>query len=295
MSELALPAGIHDGIPADTYHTDPAEQPSLTASIASILCQRSPRHAWAAHPRLNPDHERAEEPKYDIGTAAHALLLEGADICHVIDAADWRTKAARDARDAARESGRIPLLFDQWIRVQQMIDAVRPQLDAIDATPSLLSDGRPEQTLIWKDHGVLCRGRLDWLRDDRQAIDDLKTTAGSANPLDWASRRLWDIGADLHAAFYIRGLKALTGTDPQFRFVVVETQPPYAVSVVSLTPAALTLANEKIDWALRTWRDCLATDTWPAYTPQVAYATPPPWEETRWLEARHLEEEAKAA
>lgn len=295
MSELDLTTGIIDALPADHYHADPCEQPSLSSSIAKLLCDRSPRHAWTNHPRLNPEFERPDEQKFDVGTAAHAMLLDGQDICTPCDFPDWRTKAAREARDQAREQGRIPLLLDQWVRAKDMVAAVRAQLDQVDAQPPLLTAGKPEQTIVWQDGGVTCRARIDWLRDDHQAVDDLKTTSGTANPREWAHRRLWDMGADIQVAFYQRGLKHLTGHVPDFRFVVVETAPPYALSVISLAPSALALAREKVDYAISTWRTCMATGEWPAYAPRVAHAESPAWAEMQWLEARQLDQEAKAA
>ena len=284
--------GVYD-LPAERYHSDPCEQPSLSASIARLMCARSPRHAWWAHPRLNPDFKHVDEQKFDVGTAAHELLLKGETICHVVEADSWRTAVAKEVRAKAREEGLVPLLTHQWAEVEAMIAAVRPQLAEYGAVPSLLTDGKPEQTLIWKEDGVTCRAMLDWLRDDRAAIDDLKTTSGSARPHDW-TRRMYDFGADIQVAFYLRGLKALTGEDAEFRFVVVECAPPYAVSVVSLAPSALELAREKVTWAIATWRQCLETGRWPSYATEVAHVDAPPWEVERWIDA-HYEEEGIAA
>lgn len=285
-----LAPGTYD-MPAAAYHADPCEQPSLSASVAALLCQRSPKHAWAAHPRLNPAHERVDKQVFDVGTASHAMLLQGEDICEPVDAPDWRTKVAREARDAIRERGKIPLLLDQWERVREMVAAVRPQLELVDAAPPLLAAGKAEQTLVWQERGVTCRARLDWLHDDRRAIDDLKSTSRSAHPADWARSSLWGIGADIQAAFYRRGLRALTGADADFRWCVVETAPPYAVSVISLSQSALALANDKVNWAITTWGECLRSGNWPAYGTEVAYAEAPPWEEARWLELRQYDPE----
>ena len=106
----ALPAGIHDGIPAERYHRDPSDRPALTAGTIKTLLAYSPWHAWHNHPRLNPEWAPTYEAKFDLGTAAHALLLQGEDVAQWIDADDWRTKAARDERDQARKEGKVPLL-----------------------------------------------------------------------------------------------------------------------------------------------------------------------------------------
>ena len=53
-----LDAGIHD-IPPREYHADPCPAPSLSRSIAKLLVERSPAHAYAAHPRLGGPRNRA--------------------------------------------------------------------------------------------------------------------------------------------------------------------------------------------------------------------------------------------
>lgn len=285
-------------IPAEQYHADPCDRPSLSASMAAILCTQSPAHARAAHPRLNPNYTRTEEAKYDTGTAAHALLLQGIDHAQVLDFPDWRTNAAKEARDLARADGRIPMLAAQWDDVQAMVAATRSQLDLIDAQPPLFTDGKPEQTLVWEEDGVTCRARLDWLRDDQEAIDDFKTTSRSANPEGWTRSTLYNIGADIQVAMYLRGLQAvtdkITDKNPEFRYCIQETYPPYALSVVSLGPAALELANAKVDYALGVWKRCLEADEWPAYPTRVCFAEPPAWLESQWLEREAREEEMGA-
>lgn len=284
----ALEAGIHQ-ISADVYHADPGAQPSLSASIAHTLLARSPQHAWWEHPRLNPMRRPRASGTLDNGTAAHALLFE-AQKPVIVDADDWRTKAAREARDEARAAGKVALLAKDAVVVQAMCDAIRRQLDQLECDPRPFTAGKPEQSLIWQEpNGVTCRARLDWLRDDRTAIDDLKTTT-TASPREWTRRRLWEDGKDIQAAFYLRGLRALTGSDAVWRFVVVENRPPYALSVIGLAPDALALANAKVETAIQTWARCLETDEWPAWPTQVCYAELPPWEEARWLEQQVLEE-----
>lgn len=280
--------GIHVLAP-DEYHADPCDTPSLSKSIIHLLCTSSPAHARAAHPRLNPLYARQEEQKFDLGTAAHALLLEGRDAVEVVHHGDWRTKDAKEQRDAARALGRIPLLVEHWDAVQAMVAATREQLEAVDATPGFFTDGKPEQTIVWEEDGVTCRALVDWLHDDLSAIDDYKTTSRSANPEGWTRSTLFSIGADVQAEFYTRGVRALTGITPTFRFVVQETQPPFALSVIALGPSVMELARKKVDYALSLWRSCLERDEWPAYGAQVCWASLPPWEESRWLEKEERE------
>lgn len=276
--------GSISSISAAQYHADiMADRPTLSSSIARILIAESPAHAYANHPRLNSAYAPPVEQKFDIGTVVHQLLLDENARVEVIHFDSWRTKESQQCADAARAAGKTPLLAKDWARAQEIADAIRVQVAGLDVDPPLLTDGQPEQTLTWEENGVACRARLDWLRDDRAAIDDIKTTSKSASPDTW-SRTVFSMGYDVQAAFYLRGVKAVTGAEPEFRLAVCETSPPYALAVIGMSPAALALANDKLDWALGVWQKCLADDSWPGYAKRVAYAVPPSWEETRWLE-----------
>jgi hypothetical protein len=252
---------------------------------------QSPLHAYWQHPRLNPEYITTNSTTFDLGTAVHDLFLRGLDdTAVIIDAADWRTKEAQTARDAARKQGLVPLLAKDVERVQAMVYAIRDQLAARDDEPALFDAGKPEQTFVFRDRGVLCRSRLDWLHDDYSAADDVKTTGVSANPFSWTRTTMWNIGADIEAVFHSRAVKAITGIEPVFRFFVIENQPPYASSIVSLAPSALALANDKVDRAIETWKRCLDSGIWPAYTKEICYAEAPPWSEQQWLEQQAIAE-----
>jgi len=285
VSAVTAP-GIYD-LPASVYHADPCPEPSLSCSIAKRLCLASPAHVRQEHPRLNPDAEQEECEAFDLGTAAHALFLEGKGGVAIIDAKDWRTTAAKEARETARRAGLTPILTKQWDHVQAMVAAIRQQLDQHDDGAAIFAGGgEPERTLIWQEpSGTWCRARLDWLRPHRStwAIDDYKTTGGSASPDVWI-RSMFAAGTDIQAAWYLRGLYVLTGYVGQFRFVVQELDPPYVLSVISLGPAALMLAEKKCLYALDHWERARQTNDWIGYPRQTCYAELPAWHEAAWLE-----------
>ena len=277
-------SGIYT-ISAEEYHADHGLTPSLSASTAHILCSQSPLHAWTASRRLNPNFVEEESTAMDVGKVAHALLLEGIEITEVLDYPDWRTNAAKAARDVARQAGKVPLLKQKWSHVQALVFAAKRQLaDHADASHALLG-GKPEQSLFWFDeeYGINGRARLDYLSDDRKQITDLKTSGITANP-DAVSRSLFQNGLDIQAEWYRRGVKILTGVEAEFRFVFVETVPPYALSVIALGPEAQVMAQKKIAWAAEAWKKCLDSGKWPGWPNKTCFAELPPWEEARWLE-----------
>lgn len=285
--------GVYD-IDAATYHADKLMAvPTLSSSIAKILVDSTPLHAWWNHPRLNPDFEKDDNKKFDFGNAMHAALLGGASIA-VIAADDYRTKAAQEQRDAALARGSVPVLPHQMAAVQAACAAVYRQLRDHEAKDAL-SKGRPEMTVIWNDGGIAARARLDWLPDDAEktgVVYDLKTTT-DANPQVW-QRRLFDLGADIQAVWYARGLRAVLGiANPVFRFIVVECDPPHALSVVQLSPSALDLATRKVDEAMALWAECLAENRWPGYPPFVFHVDSPPWKAQQFEDRQQVNARAE--
>jgi hypothetical protein len=275
--------GMHDAIPEDEYHADAA----LSSGIAKLLIDRSPAHAWTAHPTLNPAWQPEVEDKFDIGTSAHRLLLEGDDCIVEGDYKDWRSGEAKAFREDVRALGQVPLLIPQANRVREMVEKARMQMDELYNDLYLFVGGKPEQALWWEDdHGVMCRARIDWLHDDTYAVDDYKTTSASSDPAKW-ERTMYGMGADVQVAFYLRGLRKTYGLpkdDLEWRFVVQESYPPYALSVVTLAPSAMAVANDKVQKAIDLWALCLEKDFWPAYPTRVASIEIPTWEELRWLD-----------
>lgn len=289
-------AGIYS-ISSAAYHADEigCDAPSLSASIATILLRDSPKHAHAAHPLLGGG-VKEESETFDLGTAAHAYILERReDTFVIVNADDWRTKAAQEMRRDARTQGKTPILARQLADVQTMATAVRAQLAAFTDPPPPLTNGKPEQVLVWyePDRAVWCRSRLDWLHDDYSTVDDLKTDGRSAHP-DVFTRSLYGRGGDLQAAFYIRGVKALTGIEPDFRYIVAENSYPFAVSVCALGPEALAHADDQVEQAIQLWGRCLKADHWPGYPTRTCYLEPPAWTLAQWMERRDTDEDAPA-
>lgn len=291
MSIAITKPGVYD-LDRDIYDADPCPAPSLRSSIAHTLIEKTPRHAWMQHPRLNENHEQKTAAHFDLGSAVHMHMLEGESKFAIIEADDWRKKEAKELRDDAREKGLIPLLAKDHEKVIAMAKAFFLQIEHHDDAAGCFQNGKPEQTLIWQEkNGVWCRCLLDWNPNKGNIFHDYKTTASSASADVWGQRSLFDFGGDMQAAFYLRGIrKALGKSQAHFRFVVQETEPPYALNVIALDPASLGMAERKVKHAIRMWGWCLGKNFWPGYPRQTCYVDAPPWVQNRWLAAESREE-----
>jgi hypothetical protein len=264
--------GIYSSIEAADYHADPCPEPSLSKSIAWIMTEQSAAHARLAHPRLNPQHEEENRQSFDLGTAAHAMLLESEQSFVIIGADNFRTKAAQEARDAAYAEGKTPLLESQHEELQTMVAAARQQLP-----PGVFEGGRSEETLVWREGDAWCRARLDYTPDADGVFWDYKTTSGSAEPRAFQNT-FYRMGYHLQARFYLRGIEKLYGRQAEFRFVVQELKPPYAVSPpLGLDAEAEALGDLLAERAIRYWQWCTANNRWPGYAKETHWLELPGW------------------
>ena len=259
-------------IPLSEYIKDPAPRPSLNASVAQVLLEQSPKHAWLAHPRLG-NGAREESSRADLGTIAHGLLLEDdKSRVVVIQADDWRKKVTQEARDEAYAAGKVPILEKDMETVNRMVEAADHCLMGSELCNDWL-DATPEQTLIWKDGATWFRSRPDKLSKDGRVYFDYKTT-GSANPMAFTKVAIRQ-GYDLQAALGQRGVEAIKGVETIVIFVVQEIDAPYAVSLVSLSPQFMDIADNRLEMARRVWDQCHTKKEWPGYSDRVAYVDPP--------------------
>jgi hypothetical protein len=291
-----------DNMPHAIYLADPAPKlipgtrASLSRGTAVTLLQRTPLHAWTEHPKLNPAYMADEDRKFDLGTAAHKVLLEGwaKDFTNpeemgieVLHFDDYRKKDAQEIRDGALAAGRLPVLDHQWIDVVKMVRAARRFLESSKELDWIMKKGTAESTMIWTDHnGSVCRIRPDWIPDDRSLILDYKTTEASAEPGAWSKWIMGATGADVQAAFYGRGLEEETKKPGKFIFLVQEAKPPYACSAIGLNPAEIALADDKVEAASQLWKRCLDANNWPAYPPRVHWIERPAFVEAEWQEKK---------
>ena len=287
---LMLPPGIHLNIPAAAYHADPCGVPSLSSGIARTLLAASPMHAWHRHPRLNPQHtDGGSSDTMDAGTILHKILLgRGGDI-EVIDAADYKANAARAARDAARADGKTPILAHKLDGLHECAKAARQQIEAHPDARHLFEPGDAEAVLIWNEPGITCRAMVDFLpHAPTMPMLDLKTTKMSAAPESW-QRSLISTYC-IQDEFYNSGNAILARPRPPMRFIVIEQDAPYGVSVLCADPSLSAVAAQKVERAKAIWRQCMHSGDWPGYPLHTAHVAAPAWmlsamEDEQFMEA----------
>ncbi len=253
--------GCHLNVPESEYHADPCPSPSLSVSIAKVLINASPRHAWLAHPRLGGQHHESSDTM-DLGSLAHKIMLgKGADI-HAVQADDFRTKEAREERDHYRAKGMIVVLQKHLADAPSMAEAWRMNLwnNHGITIPSVT-----ESTMIWSECGTWFRARADAIDQEGLVIYDLKRTSIQHNKRT-IERHFASMDYAIQAAAYTRGAERThyeTLGRWKFRFLCLEPSPPYSATPVDVDKVFLDLGMLRWDRASQMWGRCVAKRDWP--------------------------------
>lgn len=252
-------------VPENEYHAGP----ELSHSGAKSLLRSPAKYLWE---REHPVHKDV----FDVGTAAHALVLGTPLEIVVVDADDWRTKVAKEAKAEAHAAGQTPLLRDTWAEIQAMRGALMRHRTA----RSLLErEGHSEASIYWTDSatGVPLRCRFDRLttNDGRALGIDYKST-NDASPRGFA-KSVASFEYVQQDPWYLDGLIALGYEDPSFLFIAQEKSAPYLPAVYELRPGDREIGREKNALARQMWRDCTEADVWPAYSEDVQFLDLPRW------------------
>ena len=252
--------GIYEGIPELDYHNDAVLDRakfgrSLSASGAKTLLAQPERFAWER------DHGRPPKDAFDLGGVVHALVLRSGDErIRVIDAYDYRTKAAQEARRKMRDQGLTPINRAEFLEATKIAGAVRRH----PLASAIFSEGRAEVSMFWVDSetGVAVRARMDWLRDN--AIVDLKTSRYGSGTEDAFGTEAARYDYPMAAAVYSDGYAHLTGRHLPFVTVTVETSAPYFVRVYQYTDDDLETGRAKFRRALETFAERESSGDWSA-------------------------------
>lgn len=256
--------------------------PTLNSSLAARLLERSPAHAKYRHPSLGDGEPEPPDNLMNIGSAAHAILLEDASYrIFAVPYDDWRTKRAQEMRDDALAEGRIPLLSRDVAAAHALATNARK---LINESPDLADLGPTlnEHTFFWQeergDTSCWLRCRPDMASEDGLVIISYKTTSMVAEPSAYM-KTLLNGNHDLQAGFEIAGVEHTHGTEGRVRYVwlVGEMEPPYAHSLVGMSQPLRHLALSRFDQAVGRWAECMASGEFPSYSTRITYPEVPVW------------------
>ena len=205
-----------------------------------------------------------DRPAYQIGRAAHALILEGREVFENRYAVGGpvnpktgevfgeRTKAYAEWAEA---QGKPVLTTEQNVLVEQMAASVRAHKCAAE----LLADGVAEGVVRTEYAGMPCQARLDWVHPGRGLVD-LKT----CDSLDWLDTDAKCYGYAHQLAFYRSMLAAVTGESVPVFIIAVEKREPFRTGVWLMGLNILAVGQRENERAMTWLAMCRKTDTWPS-------------------------------
>lgn len=176
-----------------------------------------------------------------LGTAVHTLVLEPEkfdDEIIVSPKFDMRTKFGKQAREEFEEASKGKLVLDEY-----EFDKARGISDSLRSHPFFkehVKGGKAETTMLWEQYGVQCKARVDYVAND--VIYDVKTCQ-DASPNGFA-KQIANFQYHVQAAHYLIGLNKLREVPLEthrFVFLAVESSPPYACGIYTITAEGLTL------------------------------------------------------
>lgn len=280
--------GLYPDVPSAQYRTAAiTPTPALSAGMAHDMMKEdgSPALAWFKSD-LNPNRVDETKAAWDIGQALHLLFLEpdrfDATVME-IGFDEYRTNAAKDARQRARDLGRVPLLEPQYLMVLAMRRALMnecselPFLTAPTFAREGIRGGVAEQSCFWKDPrtGIWCKSRPDYTRQGVRGADIL-VDYKSSGEVD-TDRQAYKLGWHSRAAWYIDGHMAVTGNRAEYWYLPQKKKPPHFARVIRMSEDALDWGRTVNARAIETFDRCLQSGKWPAGNERAEVLDLPKW------------------
>ena len=242
------------------------ETPRLSPSLAGLVLT-CPAKAYARH-RLLGGEQSKSTVAMDKGKLFERLITgHGINDLAVLPFDDWRTKAAKEARDDAIAHGLIPV---KQCEMEEVVDAAQTIRGKIEGLIGLGFDDLDHQCRFeWEADGCACSGVLDCLTvaNDHAIIYDLKKTA-SANPAMLESSVV-KYGYHIQHAAYIEVVEFVY---PHLKgrikaaYIFYEIESPHCVTVAQFDGPLRHLGASKWNAAKKAWLRCLERDEWPEYS-----------------------------
>lgn len=264
--------------------------PALSYS-ESKLVERSPLHLrhWLDHPR----ERRQPGPGMAFGTMTHTALLEPATFDHRYVVGPAVNKNSREWKEFIAYCAEV----GATACTQEDREAAFTCADNVRRHPTagpLFEHGFGEVSCFWTDPvtGLACKARIDWVHPVGKGVQlvDLKTAQDASRAA--FRRSVANLGYHFQADWYEvgYGIAAGVAVSPML-FVVVESEPPYAVACYTLDRWFMAQAKKRNAGIRSLWQDCLDKDDYPGYDPAITDLDAPRYaldEELRELQREEL-------
>jgi len=196
-----------------------------------------------------------QTPTQRVGELVHMRVLEferfKSEVTARPDGLDRRTKAGKEAFEALEKRFPVIVSMDEWEAVEGIAEAARW------ASKGLFNGSSNEVTVHWQKNGVLCRSRIDAVKDG--VVIDLKTCADITQFQRDAIRYRYHV----QAAFYLDALRACGEAAERFAFVVVEKEAPFLSTLFWATDDFVDAGRAAYVRDLEVFRQCRDADYWP--------------------------------
>jgi len=205
-------------------------------------------------------------PVLEFGTAVHCAVLEPETFAERyatrpadIGATIKEGKAFKAAADA---EGKIVLSEEhaRWCA------AIMHRVNENRRMAEWLShDHATEVSLVWERDGFLCRARADLVIPGLNIIADLKTTL-TASPEGFA-RQIGRYHYHTQGAWYVDGMRRLTGQEWTFWLIAAEKHRPFLVTLYELVAGSVAqgAAISECDALFEQYKRCSRERVWPGY------------------------------
>jgi hypothetical protein len=214
------------------------------------------KHAWET-----PSTRRTNQDTLDRGTLGHLFMLEPNRVKDAVALWPSSKRRAGGDWDTFQEANEHKLIIREDDFAEIMFGCA--QARATDAVARLLDGVAIEQSVLWSEYDIRCKGRFDAGKPiDRHGIVnivDLKTTENGIDnrSTDNTTRSL---RYREKMAFYRRGVSKALGVDKydvRCTLIFVQLSPPYGVNVKPISSDALDLCEEKMMTLLGRVRECI--------------------------------------
>jgi hypothetical protein len=281
---LGLEPGLHYNIDERYYYRDLlCDVPTLSRGELLVMIDECPMNCRHAHPRLGAAGAGSDaNADMDFGSMSHKLVLgRGADI-EIIEAQDYKTNAAKAARDGARDRGHIPALRHQYDLAQRVARAFDSELHRLGLAEMFYA-GESEVVAIWQDT-THTRGRALL---DKLYIDKERGRAVIFDPKFSKQVSLRELGRHIdNQKYHVQERwykRAVTMACPEvqgrvdfiYLFMSVDLTRPLQMVPVRLAGEFSAIAESKITRGVMAWDRCMSSGNWPGYTDTVLNIEPP--------------------